>query len=108
MCMVFDTCNVLFLDSPIDCRAPSTLANGVTVVQPHNTTVSSVIIYQCQPSGFTPSSNSSVCEEDGRWSPDPSQVACMMVPGTLMEITQNIILLPILSLFSASQYSLIN
>ena len=88
MCMVFDNCNVLFLDSPIDCRAPSTLANGVTVVQPHNTTVSSVIVYQCQPSGFTPSSTSSVCEEDGRWSPDPSQVLCVMVPGTLMEITQ--------------------
>ena len=63
----------------------------------HTTTVNSVILYQCQQSGFAPSSNSSVCEEDGRWSPDPSQVMCVMVPGTLMEITKYI---PIPVLFS--------
>ena len=91
--MAFDTS--LFLVSPIDCRAPSTPASGVTVVQSHNTTVSSVIFYQCQQSGFVPSSNSSVCGEDGRWSPDPSQVMCVTVPGTLMEIV-------VLFLFSAS------
>ena len=81
---VWHLCNFFFL--VIYCRAPPTLANGVTVVQPHTTTLSSVIFYQCQQSGFTPSSNSSVCEEDGAWSPDPSQVACVMIPGTLIEI----------------------
>ena len=54
------------------------MASGVIVLEPHSTTVSSVIVYQCQKLGFTPSAPSSVCEEDGRWSPDPSQVTCMV------------------------------
>ena len=53
------------------------------MVQPYNTTVSSVIVYQCQLSGFAPSVPTSVCGEDGRWSPDPSQVLCVTVPGNL-------------------------
>ena len=71
------------------CRAP-TMASGVTVLEPHNTAVSSVIFYQCQQSGLVPSAPSSVCGEDGMWNPDPSQVVCvlttvttMMLPGTV-------------------------
>ena len=74
------------LATTIDCGGP-TPPSGVTVVQPHTTTVSSVIVYQCQQSGFAPSVPSSVCGEDGRWSPDPSQVVCVMLPGMLIEIT---------------------
>ena len=71
------------LGSPIGCGAPPTPAGGVTVKPYNATTVSSVIVYQCQQSGFTPSSPSSVCGEDGRWGPDPSQVVCVMLPGML-------------------------
>ena len=71
--------------SDVVCEDP-TPPSGVTVVQPHNTTVSSVIIYQCQQSGFTPSVPSSVCVEDERWSPDSSQVVCVTSTGMLMEI----------------------
>ena len=71
--------------SDIVCEDP-TPPSGVTVVQPHNTTVSSVIVYQCRQSGFTPSPPSSVCGEDERWSPDPSQVVCVTSTGMLMEI----------------------
>ena len=78
------TC-LLFTASTIVCEDPTT-ANGVIVVQPHTTTVSSVIIYQCQRQGFTPSQPRSVCGEDGTWSPDPTQVVCVMLPGMLMEI----------------------
>ena len=56
-----------------------TLASGVTVLQPHSNVVNSEIFYQCEESGFSPSSNSSLCEEDGVWSPDPSQVMCKMI-----------------------------
>ena len=79
--------------STIDCGAPTT-PRGVTVVQPHNTAVSSVIFYQCQQSGFTPSPPSSVCGEDGRWSPDPTQVACMMVIPTTTVTTGEMLVLP--------------
>ena len=75
----------LFSATTVVCEEP-TPASGVTVVQPHNTTVSSVIVYQCQQSGFTPSVPSSVCGEDERWSPDPSQVVCATLTGMLMEI----------------------
>ena len=60
------------------------MASGVTVLEPHNTAVSSVINYQCQQSGFMPSVPSSVCGEDGTWSPDPSQVTCTVTPVTTM------------------------
>ena len=76
------TCSLLTA-STIVCEDP-TPPSGVTVVQPHTTTVSSVIVYQCQQPGFTPSPPSSVCGEDGRWSPDPSQVVCVMLPGTVL------------------------
>ena len=69
--------------SPIGCGAPPTLATGVTG-EYNGTAVSSVIIYQCQQSGFAPSAPSSVCGEDGRWSPDPSQVVCVELPGLLL------------------------
>ena len=87
-------CNVmsvnfsLFIASEVVCEDPTT-ASGVTVVQPHTTTVSSVIVYQCQQQGFTPSQPSSVCGEDGTWSPDPTQLVCVMLPGMLMEIIVN-------------------
>ena len=73
---------VLHLCSPVSsiaCEGP-TLPSGVTVLEPYNTTVGSVIVYQCQQSGFCSSQASSVCGEDGRWSPDPSQVLCTMIP----------------------------
>ena len=76
---------ILFVASTVVCQQP-TPVSGVTVVQPHNTTVSSVIIYQCQQSGFAPLPPSSVCVDSGTdngiWSPDPSQVVCMLIPTT--------------------------
>ena len=74
--------------SPAVCEEP-TPASGVIVVQPHNTTVSSVIVYQCQQTGTSPSSPSSVCGEDERWNPDPSQVMCVTLPGTLRLFLQS-------------------
>ena len=75
----------MFSATTVVCEEP-TPAGGVTVVQPHTTTVSSVIVYQCQQTGFAPSPPSSVCVEDGTWSPDPSQVVCVTLTGMLMEI----------------------
>ena len=49
------------------------------MVQPHRNVVNSEIVYQCEESGFSPSSNSSLCGEDGMWSPDPSRVECRMI-----------------------------
>ena len=78
--------------SPIDCSTLPLLATGM-IGDYNTTTVSSVIVYQCQQEGFAPSVSSSVCGEDGRWSPDPSQVVCAAVRGTLMEITNFIVIL---------------
>ena len=69
---------MLLTASGVVCEEP-TLASGVTVVQPHSNVVNSEIVYQCEESGFSPSSNSSLCGEDGIWSPDPSQVVCRMI-----------------------------
>ena len=66
------------LVSAIVCEDP-TLANGVTVLEPHSNAVNSEIFYQCEESGLVPSSNSSLCEEDGMWSPDTSQVRCVTI-----------------------------
>ena len=46
----------------------------------HYHTVNSLIFYQYRQSGFAPSVPSSVCGEDE--SPDPTQVVCVMLPGT--------------------------
>ena len=77
---------ILFVASTVVCGNP-TPPTGVTVAQPHNTTVSSVIAYQCQQSGFAPSPPSSVCVDNGTdngvWSPDPTQVVCTMIPTTV-------------------------
>ena len=59
----------------IGCGEP-TLASGVTVEPYNTTTVGSVIFYQCQQSGLSPSRTGSVCEGNEIWSPDPSQVVC--------------------------------
>ena len=75
------TCS-FFSASTIVCEDP-TPPSGVSVVQPHTTTVSSVIVYQCQQSEFAPSLPSSLCGEDGRWSPDPSKVVCVTLTGML-------------------------
>ena len=72
-----------FTASDVVCEDP-TPPNGVTVVQPHNITVSSVIFYQCQQSGFAPSPPSSVCLDNGTWSPDFSQVVCTMILTTTL------------------------
>ena len=92
--------------SPIGCGAPPTLATGVTG-EYNGTTVSSVIVYQCQQSGFIPSAPSSVCGENGRWSPDPSQVVCVQLPGlslrfpaTTVELKQYCKTLTFLQMFS--------
>ena len=67
--------------SLVVCEDP-TPTSGVTVVQPYRNAVNSEIVYQCEESGFTPSSNSSLCGEDEMWSPDPSQVVCRMMTTT--------------------------
>ena len=83
---------ILFVASTVVCQDP-TPPSGVTVVQPHSTTISSVIVYQCQQSGFTPSPPSSVCGEDGTWSPDPTQVVCVMVIPTTTVTTGEMLVL---------------
>ena len=70
-----------FTASDVVCEEPTT-SSGVVVLEPHNTTVSSFIFYRCR-SGFTPSNSSSICREDGMWSPDPSQVMCLEEPTTI-------------------------
>ena len=45
-----------------------------------------MIFYQCQQPGFTPSPQSSVCGED-EWSPNPSQVVCVMITATTVTQT---------------------
>ena len=67
----------MFSVGPIDCRVP-TIAGGVTG-EYNTTTVNSVIVYQCEQPGFTLSVPSSVCGEDERWNPDPSEVMCRMM-----------------------------
>ena len=47
------------------------------MLEPHNTTVNSFIFYECQQPEFVPSNSSSICREDGMWSPDPSLVMCL-------------------------------
>ena len=69
------------LVSAIVCEDP-TLANGVTVLEPHSNVVNSEIFYQCEESGLVPSSNSSLCDEDGMWSPETSQVRCVTITAT--------------------------
>ena len=90
---------ILSVASTVVCQVP-TPASGVTVAQPHTTTVSSVIVYQCQQSGFTPSVSSSVCGEDGTWSPDPTQVVCMMVIPTTTVTTGDMLVLSLQSFFN--------
>ena len=90
---------------PFGCGAPPTLATGVTG-EYNGTAASSVIFYQCQQSGFAPSVPSSVCGEDRRWSPDPSQVVCVELPGllrfpaTTVELKQYCKTLTLLQMFS--------
>jgi len=68
--------------STVDCGDPNNATNEL-IVQYSSTRVSSVIFYRCWQSGFAPSSSSAVCMDDGRWSPDPSQVVCRMVTTTM-------------------------
>ena len=75
--------------SDVDCGVPSNASSEV-IVQYSSTRVSSVIFYQCQQSGFAPSSSSAVCMESGRWSPDPSKVVCRMIPATVPTGRENI------------------
>ena len=73
---------LVLLFSPVsstNCEVP-TLASEVTMLEPYSTTVGSVLYYLCQESGFISSQTSSVCGEDGRWDPDPTQVVCMFIP----------------------------
>ena len=60
--------------------------------EPYNTTVSSVVFYQCRP-GFTATPPDSVCDENGTWSPDPTQVMCVMVIPTTTVTTGEMLVL---------------
>ena len=67
-------CAILIMPS-VSCGTP-TFANPVDVEPFSSTTVGSEIAYQCQ-SGFLPEGRrTSVCGEDGRWSPDPATLIC--------------------------------
>lgn len=66
--------------SAINCSDP-TPASGV-IVRPYNTTaVGSIIYYHCQKQGLVLSSS---CDEDGMWSPDPSQLICEIEPTVMI------------------------
>ena len=66
--------------------------------------VNSEIVYQCKESEFSPSSNTSLCGEDGMWSPDPSRVECMMIiTATAGSIGVPVALTIILSIFRFSE-----
>ena len=60
------------------------------MLEPHNTTVSSFIFYECQQPGFVPSNSSSICVEDGMWTPDPSLLMCLEEPTTISIPTKGI------------------
>ena len=68
-----------YLCSPVSatvCGAPifSSAASGVAVEPFCSTIVNSEIVYQCQ-TGFLPEERRTLlCEEDGRWSPDPQSL----------------------------------
>ena len=66
------------LVSVLTCGAP-VLASGV-IGRYNTTTVSSEVFYQCQKAEFAPSEPRSKCGEDVKWTPDPSQVVCRMIP----------------------------
>jgi len=72
--------------SDVDCGDPNNASSEV-IVQYTSTRVSSVIFYQCQQSGFAPSSLSAVCMENGMWGKDPSQVVCRMATATMSTMT---------------------
>ena len=58
----------------VSCGTPS--FSGRVDVEPFSTTVGSEIAYQCQ-SGLLPEGRiTSVCGEDGRWTPDPANLIC--------------------------------
>ena len=59
--------------STIVCEAPifSSAAGGVAVEPFCSTTVNSEIVYQCQPEVLPEERRTLLCQEDGRWSPDP-------------------------------------
>jgi len=52
----------------------------------NNSKVSSEIFYQCQPGPSLEGRMTSVCGEDGRWSPDPSQVGCIITSAGIWGI----------------------
>ena len=59
----------------MSCGTPS-FAGHVDVEPFNNTTVGSEVAYQCQ-SGLQPEGRmTSVCEEDGKWNPDPATLMC--------------------------------
>lgn len=76
------------------CEDPAP-TRGVTVGPYNSTKVNSVIFYLCNQSGYTPSSSSSVCGEDGRCSPYPSRVVCKIVttPAGTLGVCYTVVLL---------------
>ena len=59
----------------VSCGTPS-FASRVDMEPITSTTVTSEIVYQCQ-SGFLPEGNmTSVCGEDGMWTPNPATLMC--------------------------------
>ena len=51
-----------------------------------NSKVSSEIFYRCQPGLSLEGRITSVCDENGRWSPDPSQLACTTMSAGICNV----------------------
>ena len=68
-----------YFNPTADCGAPPPPVNGS--VQPHtNTTEGSVVVFQCDP-GFVPEGvMTTVCANDGQWTPNPGSVTCSPTP----------------------------
>ena len=64
----------------VGCGAPPPPVNGF--LQPHtNTTVGSVVVFQCDP-GFVPVGEmTAVCGSDSQWTPNPGGVTCSPRPA---------------------------
>ena len=61
--------------SPVNCSDPTLPGNGYIKAY-HNTTEGAEIFFRCSP-GFVPAGRMrAICEENGRWNPDPSGFEC--------------------------------
>ena len=76
-----------YFNPTADCGAPPHPVNG-SFLQPHtNTTVGSVVVFQCDP-GFVPEGEmTAVCGSDGQWVPNPGDVTCSPRPTQILTKT---------------------